>query len=218
MKNDLATRETSPETQRFLLICGIAAACTYVLTDLAASAVYPGFSYTNQAVSELFAIGAPTSWFVVPLFTLSSVLVLVFAIGISSASNGQRGLQLLALMFIASALDALALWNIFPMHMRGEERTFTDTMHLILATNPFVLGSLLVAAFTFQGAFRWLSIGTLSAILLLAGIGFHYAPAIDSGQDTPGLGLSERLGQYVYQIWQIALALFLLRRREPRPA
>jgi len=49
------------------LLCGIAAAVIYVLTDVAAAASYPGFSYADQAVSELFAIGAPTSHFAVAL-------------------------------------------------------------------------------------------------------------------------------------------------------
>lgn len=195
-----------------LLACGVAAACIYVFTDIAAAASYPGFSYTDQAVSELFAIGAPTSAFVVPLFSLSSTLLLLFALGIWLVSEGNRALRLLAVMFVASALLALALWNFFPMHMRGGERTFTDKMHLMLATNPFVLASLVVSGFTFNGRFRSVSIATLLAILLLAGFGLHYATAIDSGQPTLGMGLSERVGQYLYGAWQIALALLLVTR------
>lgn len=203
---------TSWQTRRWLLVCGILAAGIYILTDIAAATAYPNFSYRDQAVSELFAIGAPTSQFVVPLFSLSSALLFLFALGIWFASEGDRARRLLALMFAGSALVAFALWNFFPMHMRGAERTFTDKMHLFLATNPFVLGTLLVGAFGFGGRFRWVSVAALAAILLLAVFGFHYAPAIDSGQPTPGLGISERLGQYIYQIWQIALALLLLGR------
>src|SRR4051794_7579959 len=84
---------------QLLLLSGIAAACVYILTDVAAAFAYPGFSYTDQAVSELFAIGAPTSHFVVPLFSLSSSLLFVFALGIAAASKGSRMLRLLAWMF-----------------------------------------------------------------------------------------------------------------------
>ena len=197
---------------RALLLCGIASAALFVLTDMAAAASYPGFSFADQAVSELFAIGAPTSDFVVPLFSLSSALLLLFALGIWHVSEGNRAMRLLAAMFAGSALVAMVLWNFFPMHMRGAERTFTDKMHLILATNPFALASLVVAGFAFRGRFRTISVATLLAILLLAGFGFHYAPAIDSGQPTPGMGLSERLGQYIYGAWQTALSLLLLSR------
>jgi hypothetical protein len=75
-----------------LLICGIGAALSYVATDIVAGTVYSGYSFTDQAVSELFAIGAPTSRFVVPLFSLSSLLLAAFALGVwISPANGFCG-------------------------------------------------------------------------------------------------------------------------------
>jgi len=198
-----------------LLLCGIAAAGIYVLTDVAAAASYPGFSYADQAVSELFAIGAPTSHFVVPLFSLSSALLLIFGVGIAANSKLNRSLRIAGTMFVASALDALLLWNFFPMHMRGEEQTYTDTMHLALATNPFVLAALVAAMVAFRGWFRSASIAVLATVLALALFGFHYASAITGEQPTPGLGTSERAAQYLYQAWQIALAVLLIRSSEP---
>jgi hypothetical protein len=204
------------ETRQLLLSSGIAAACIYVFTDVAAGAAYPGFNYTDQAVSELFAIGAPTSHFVVPLFSVSSVLLLTFGFAIALTTQGSRALRLLGLMFAASAANALVLWNFFPMHMRGAERTFTDLMHLILATNPFVLATLVISIFAFRNTFRWVSVAVLVTILTLALVGFSQATALDAGEATPGLGLIERLGQYIYQIWQVALALLLLRKSRAR--
>ena len=195
-----------------LLLCGIGAAVLYVVTDIVAAVTYPGFSYSDQAVSELFAIGAPTSYFVTPLFTASSALLLAFSVAIAFASRGRTALRLLAWAFAASAIDAMALWNIYPMHMRGEQRTFTDLMHLILAANPFVLATLIISIVAFQNAFRRFSVAILGAVLLLSIFGFSYATAVDTNGPTPGLGLIERLGQYIYQLWQIALATVLLRR------
>ena len=123
-------------------MCGIAAALTYVSTDIVCSILYSGYSFTDQAVSELFAIGAPTSRIVVPLFSLSSLLLGAFAVGVWLSSGHNRFLRLMAVMFGGSALVGMVLWNFFPMHMRGTEPGFTDTMHLILATNPFVLLSI----------------------------------------------------------------------------
>ena len=200
-----------PWITRGLLLCGIASAAIYVLTDIAAAASYSRYSYSDQAVSELFAIGAPTSQFVVPLFSLSSVLLLFFGLAIASESQENRALRLLGVMFVASALDALVLWNVFPMHMRGETRTYTDTMHLVFAANPFILVALVAAIMAFRGSFRAASIAVLAAVSGLAVFGFHYAPAIAAGQSTPGLGLSERAAQYIYGGWQIALAFLLLR-------
>jgi hypothetical membrane protein len=195
-----------------LLLCGVAASLIYVATDLLAAAAYPGFSVTDQAISELFAIGAPTSRLVVPLFSLSSALLLGFATGIAASSEKNRTLKLMALIFTGSAMVAFVLWNFFPMHMRGAERTFTDTMHLILASNPFVWVTLVIGAIAFRNWFRWFSIAALTIVVLLALFAFHYAPALDAGQPTPGLGITERLAQYAYQAWQVGLALMLLRK------
>ena len=48
--------------------------------------------------------------------------------------------------------------------------------------------------------------------LLLSVFGFSYATAVDTNGATPGLGLIERLGQYLYQLWQATLAALLVRR------
>ena len=215
--------QTSSRTQprslpmaELLVLCGIASPLIYIATDLSAAASYPGYSVTDQAVSELFAIGAPTSFAVVALFSLSSVLLLGFAAGLARLTPIHRTDRLTSLMFAASALVSLVLWNFFPMHMRGAERTFTDTMHLILATNPFVIGTLILVACAYRNWFRWVSIGVLVLIIGLASFGFHYVSAIDAGEATPGMGLSERAGQYLYATWQVALAFLVLGRARPR--
>jgi hypothetical protein len=213
----MAHRPMSEERARnLLLMCGIGASVVYVGTDQLAAVLYPGFRLSDQAVSELFAIGAPTSHIVVPLFSLSSVLLLGFAWGTARSAQDNRAARLLALMIAASAIDALVLWNAFPMHMRGQGRTFTDAMHLVLGANPFVWLAIGFAAAAFRNWFRPLSLAVLVLLLLPALLAFRYAPALDAGQATPGLGLAERVSQYGYQLWQVALALLLLRRGEGR--
>jgi len=212
----MSAHTAGERVREVLLLCGVAAALIYVGTDIVAAVMYPGFSFTDQAVSELFAIGAPTSRLVVPLFSLSSVLLLGFAGGIAASSEGNHALRLMALMFAGSAMVAIVLWNFFPMHMRGSARTFTDTMHLVLASNPFVWVTLVIGAAAFSNWFRWFSIAALIIILGLALFAFHYAPALDTGQPTPGLGATERLSQYAYQAWQTGLALMLLGKTKAR--
>jgi hypothetical membrane protein len=193
-----------------LLICGILAPFAYAVTDIVAAHLYPGYSFTEQAPSELFAIGAPTSRLVVPLFSLSSVLFVAFAFGVWRSSRGKRALQVLALLVAANGIDSLVLWQ-FPMHMRGATPTFTDTMHLILAINPFVLLSIALGIAAFRNWFRFYSIATIVILIVLATIAFSYVPAASAHQATPWLGLSERSGQYAHQLWHVVLAIVLLR-------
>lgn len=193
-----------------LWMCGLLSPAVYVATDIVAARRYPGFSYADQAVSELFAIESPTSRFVVPLFTLSSSLLLAFGLGLC-AFGSRRVMRLLGIAFTLSAIDALVLWNFFPMHMRGDVRSFTDTMHLVLAANPFVLLSLVAGTVAARSWFRGYTIATCLIIVGLAIFGFSYAPAIADDGPTPWMGLSERIAQYMYGAWQAVLALALAR-------
>lgn len=199
-----------------VLACGILAALTYVATDVVASLRYPGYNFIDQAVSELFAIGAPTSRIVVPLFTLSSTLVAVFAVGVWRSSRTSRTLRWLAVAIFANAVNSLVLWNFFPMHMRGAALTSTDLMHAILAVNPFVVLSVVCGIAAFTGSFRAYSAATVLVLLAPAILSFSNLGAFAAHQPTPGMGLNERVAQYGYQLWQATLAVVLLRQGRRR--
>ncbi len=119
--------------RKALLICGILSSLLFVGTDILAGTLYAGYSFTSQAISELFAIGAPTSGLVVLLFTVCDVLLVTFALGVWLSAGLNRALSVMALMIVGNAVNGLVLWNFFPMHMRGVEATFTGTMHVTLA-------------------------------------------------------------------------------------
>jgi hypothetical protein len=180
---------------------------------------YPGFSYRDQAVSELFAIGAPTGEFVVPLFSLSSTLLLLFGIGIWMSAHDRRLVRWLAAMMVLNTLDALLLWNFFPMHMRGVQPTFTDTMHGVLAIDPFLLAAVILGAVAFRGAFRIYTVATILLTSVLAAMSFSYVAAVIANQPTPWMGALERAAQYATNLWYAVFAVVLLReRRPPRPS
>jgi hypothetical membrane protein len=196
-----------------LLICGILAPLLYVGTDILAGTSYPGYSFTSQAISELFAIGAPTSGLVVPLFTVSDVLLVAFAWGVWVSAGRNRALRVMALMVVGNAVNGLVLWNFFPMHMRGVEATFTDTMHVALAGTGviFVLLALGFGVFAYRNWFRLYSVGTILTLLVTGVVAFLYAPEVGANLSTPWLGLSERISTYVYDLWQVVLAIVLFR-------
>ncbi len=200
--------------RKLLVICGILAPLIYVGTDVIAALRYPGYNFTDQAVSELFAVGAPTAYLVVPLFSLSSVLLLAFAFGVWISSGQSRWLRFMALMFFGNAINSLLLWNFFPMHMRGAKATFTDVMHAILAINPFVLLSIVAGAAAFRNWFRYYSTAIIFVLVIPALFAFHYVSEIATDQATPGLGAAERIAQYGHQLWQALLAFMLIPRKQ----
>lgn len=204
---------TASMLQKVLLICGIIAPVLFVGTDILAGTRYAGYSFTDQAVSELFAIGATPSHLVVPLFTLYSALLTAFSLGILISAGRSRALHVLALMMILNAVNGLVLWNFFPMHMRGAEMTFTDSMHVTLAAVGALFGVMSVGlgVASFRNWFRLYSIGTILILIVPGTLAFLYVPEVGGNQPTEWLGLAERISIYGNTVWQLVLAIILLR-------
>lgn len=203
--------------RRLLLIFGIVSPLLYVGVDLVAGRLYPGYDFVSQAISELFAIGAPTSGLVIPLFTLYDLMLLAFAWGVWSSADGNRALRTTALITAASAVNGLVLWNVFPMHMRGAEAEFTDLMHIGLAGVGALLALLALwfGASAFGRGFRLYTIATVLALVIPGSAVFLFVPQMALGEPTPWVGATERISTYAYLQWQIALTLILLRAKKP---
>jgi hypothetical protein len=194
-----------------LLLSGLVASLLYIITDILAGNFYPGYNFNSQAVSELFAIGAPTAMFVVILFSICSILYLCLSLGIFYYAKNNNLLRFLSFMVFANAINCLILWNFFPMHMRDEGKTFTDTMHTILAINPFILISIVIGSIYFKKWFRVYSIVTLTVLVCMAIISFSFVNPLVNHKPTPGMGLTERIAQYAHQTWHAVLGIYLIR-------
>lgn len=197
-----------------LLVSGILASVLYVATDIVAATRYAGYSYTGQAVSELFAIGAPTRSFVVSLFFVHGLCQLGFGFGVWLAAGSRRGLRATAGLLISIGMIDLAAC-FFPMHSRGGETTFTDTMHVVLAAVTVIL-ILLAIAFSATALGRWFrsySIATIALLLLGGGLAFGDAARVAANLPTPWLGVTEQINIYGYMLWMLVLALALTARQ-----
>jgi hypothetical protein len=98
---------TAGRLRDLLLICGILGSLLYVGTDILAGTLYAGYSFTSQAISELFVIGSPTSGLVVPLFTVCDVLLVAFALGVWVSAGRSRALRVTTLMMVGNAANGL---------------------------------------------------------------------------------------------------------------
>src|SRR5512141_890168 len=124
--------------RRALLACGILSSLLYLATDILGGMRYEGYSFVNQAISELAAVGAPSKPFVDPLFLIYTLLVLVFGIGLfREAWARNRSLRITAWMLIALGDVGLAVGvfagpTLFAMRQRGTGSLTTDAPHIIL--------------------------------------------------------------------------------------
>jgi hypothetical membrane protein len=203
--------------RKALLICGVFAPLIWMAADVAASMQYPGYSYTDQAISELSAIGAPTVGVLSVTGSIYLILAVLFAVGVVLAAGDKRSLRYTG--FVLLALGAVGVAGaFFPMNMRQAEKGFTDTMHVILSGVATVLLILLAIGFgatAFGKRWRIYSYVTIVVLIVFGAWAFIGAPDIEANLPTPWLGLRERINVYGFMVWMLALAVALLRRQTP---
>ena len=206
--------------QTALLACGVVSSLLYVLIDLLGGLSYGGYSFANQAISELGAIGAPSKPLVDRLFLAYDLLMLAFGIGVFRAAVGRsRALQVTGALLIAYGLIGLAPLvfgspDSFAMHQRGTGSLITDRPHIIL-TGVLVLMllcSIGFGAFAFGARFQAYSFATLITVIMFGALTAPYAPYVAAGQSTPGLGIVERIDVYSAFLWVAVLSIALLRQ------
>lgn len=199
--------------RKLLLVCGILASLLYVATDMLAAIRWEGYSYTAQTISETFAIGAPTRPLVLLRGLGYSVLVIAFGLGVWGSASGKRPLRVAGGLLVGIAVVDLVAPFVAPMHLRGAERTLTDTMHIVLASVD-VLFILLIIGFgasAFGKRFRLYSIGTILVVVVFGTLAGLDGPRIAANLPTPWVGVTERISVFSYMLWLVVLAIGLLR-------
>jgi hypothetical protein len=201
--------------KKLLLVCGILAPLIYMASDIIAAFSWHGYSYTDQAISELSAIGAPTRALWIAMGSLFNVLLIAFGIGVWRISGHQRSLRLTGtLLFIWGILGFV--WFFFPMHIRGAIGSATDTMHLVMAGVTVFLMTLFIGVGS--GAhgkwFRLYSILTILVMLFFGALVGLQASRVAAQMPTPWMGIMERVSVYSPMFWVVVLAITLLRTKK----
>jgi hypothetical protein len=200
------------KVSKALLMCGIISSVVWIGADIVASMLYEGYSYINQSISELSAIGAPTRLFLTMTGIIYEVLLFAFGLGVLKIGSRKRALRFAGILLIAHAILAMVS-AFFPMNIRGAEMTISDTMHIIFySIIPLVI--LLIIGFGATAGGKWFrlcSIGTILILILFGALTGMASPQIGAGLPTPWLGIFERINVYGYILWVIALASILLR-------
>jgi hypothetical membrane protein len=191
-----------------LLACGIIAPLIYIGVDIISAILYKGYSYTDQAISELSAIGAPTAWLWLILTFVFNPLTIAYGIGVISADKRLRITGIL--LIILGCLGFV--WLFFPMNLRGNIGSVSDTGHLVLsALSPLTMALFIGFGSGARGkGFRIYSILTILAMLVFGFFTFMYVPNVAAQLPTPWMGIMERVSVFSPMIWMAVLAIVLL--------
>lgn len=196
-----------------LLICGIAGSLLFVGTDLLAGTLWKGYNFFSQSISELSAIGSPTRSLVVPLDIVRGLLMTAFGVGVWAVAGQNWALRVTGGLVIANAVITLA-GMVVPM------RVDQPASHNVIGV---VLGALSVICFVlaigfgaaaFRNWFRFYSIATLAAYVVLTILGIWAVPHTVAGQVVSRVGIQERTMSYSYLLWLVVLAILLLEARK----
>jgi Protein of unknown function (DUF998) len=196
-----------------LLVAGIAAVGVYAVGDLLSGLLYEGYSFKDQVISELTALGSPVRPWMLAAMTAHGLLVAAFGVGIWRSAGRSRNLRWVGPLLIASSIVGFFTQVVFPMSSRWMEPSFTDTMHIIGTGvwSLFVLVAMVLSAVAYRGRFRLYSIVTL---LVLVGFGTASSIAMGGVEEnlTPWAGGFERINAYAFFAWLIVLAVTVMRR------
>lgn len=204
--------------RRRLLVCGVLAPLLYAVADAVTGLRRQGYSFRDQTISELGAIGAPSRPLLTILLIFVYLLLTAFGIGVWQSAAGRRKIRVVGGLLIAIGILALTVGQFAPMQPRGVEQGLTGALHLVEGA---VVVTILVTAMGFAAAafgmpFRIYTLLTMVLVLGFGGWSGADVPRVEAGLATPWLGVKERIFWYAYQLWFIMLALRLL--REPAGA
>jgi hypothetical membrane protein len=202
-----------------LLRCGIASPFLYALADALAGLRWQGYSFRDQTISELGALGAPSRPLFASLLLLSYALFVAFGVGIRRAAGDRRRVRLVGSLVIALGLLALTVGQLAAMRPRGTPQGLAGTMHLIEGAVAMitVFVTMGVASTAFGAGFRRYTWATIGIVLALGAWTARAVTSMEAGGPTPWLGVQERAWWYAYQAWFAVLALTLLRERSGSP-
>ena len=157
--------------------------------DVIAAQLYDGYSYRDQTISELSAVGASTRAFWIPLGFVYSTLMIAFAFGVWASAGERRALRIVAILAGAIGVIGFVGWPFAPMHQRevlaaggGDMR---DTMHLALGgiNSLIFMVSMAVGAVALGKRFRLFTLACLGVILVFGFLTWANAGGVDDNAD-----------------------------------
>jgi Protein of unknown function (DUF998) len=198
--------------KKSLLLAGVAAVVVYAMGDVLSGLLYDGYSYLDQAISELSAFGSPVRPLMVTVILIHYVLLLAFGIGLLGVARRRSVWWIGALQVAEFVLVGIATHTFWAMSSRDMATGFNDTMHIILSAvfSLLVVAMMILSAVAYPGWFRLYALATM---VVVVGFGMASSLAIRGIEqnDTPRAGGFERINAYAYFAWLMVLAVMVIR-------
>lgn len=202
----------SRTAKKSLLVAGVAAVVVYAIGDVLSGLLYDGYSYIDQAISELSAFGSPVRPLMVTVILIHNVLLLAFGIGLLRVARRRSLWWIGALQVAEFLLVGIATHTFWAMSSRDMATGFNDTMHITLSGvfSLLVVAMMVLSAVAYPG---WFRLYALATTVVVAGFGMASSLAIRGIEQnhTPWAGGFERIDAYAYFAWLVVFAVMVIR-------
>ncbi|NHJ20925.1 MAG: DUF998 domain-containing protein [Candidatus Lokiarchaeota archaeon] len=194
---------------QILAICGMLSPIVYTLMWIYVGSLDSEYNHIRDDISSLFAIGAPKRRLAQIFIIVSSVLLLLFYLGLHEGLNDGGGSVIGPSLLVASSILGVFVALFFPLDEGGEIKTYRGKLHVILVVASGILTIIGMVALwlrlqsvTFWNGFAIFSLvsAIVSAILITI-----------SGIFARGKyrGILERFGVTPYQVYYFVLGLMV---------
>jgi len=194
---------------QILAICGMLSPIVYTVMWILGGILQLDYSHIRDDISSLFAVGAPNKGLMQSFIITSSVLLLVFYIGLYEGMNDGGGSIVGPVLFLASSVLGILVALFFPLDAGGAIITLRGKMHLILVVGSGLLtiAGMVALWFRLQLVEVWSAFATYSLISSIVSLVLVIISAIFI--KSKYRGLLERLGVTPYQLYYFVLGLMV---------
>ena len=169
---------------QWLGLLGLVSLLSYAVAVVFSPLAYPGYVWTQQAVSDLSAANAPSRMLWSQLSSLYNLCGIVSVMMVCVFVQGKlnRALRLGVYLFAAMNWVSAAGYASFPLTDSGYAGTFQDVMHMVVTAGVVGLSILSLVFFIIGGLRKkaYVSLGVLAAValaIMFAGpVGIGLAP------------------------------------------
>jgi hypothetical protein len=167
------------------------------------------YSHVRDDISSLMAVGAPRKRLYDSFMIPSSVLLLVFYLGLHGGLNNALGLIVGPVLFLVSGFLGVLVAIFFPLDEGGEILTYRGKMHfvLIVISGFLVIGGMVALYFRLAGVVGWSTFAVYSIVSAIVSIilVFISLALVKSNYR----GLIERIMVSNYMVYYFVLALMV---------
>ena len=194
---------------QILAVCGMLSPIVYTVMWIYVGSLDSEYNHIRDDISSLFANGAPNRRKAHVLIIVSSVLLLIFYLGLHEGINDGSDSIIGPILLVISSILGVLVAFFFPLDEGGEIKTYKGKMHIILvaASGILTIAGMVLLWLRLQSVAIWSGFATFSIVSAIVSAILIVISSIFV--TSKYRGILERLGVTPYQLYYFILGLMV---------